>query len=135
MYEFAAVARPDLLISLPYRTAFTVVAKELSGGDGAVPFAAEAILDRLVDASNDHDLAQNPDRPGHTAEQLAEYRQRAITERILRGGDPYYEVEYLVDGTPVGGGSAWERIITPDAVEAMVEEILSLRSQVDGVAA
>jgi len=57
-------------------------------------------------------------------EALAELRQRADTEAILRDDDPYYGEE--------GEANAFERAVTPAVVHELVDEIERLRAALAG---
>jgi hypothetical protein len=57
-------------------------------------------------------------------EELAELRQRAATEAILRDGDPYYGED--------GEANSFERAVTPAVVQKLVDEIDSLRAALVG---
>jgi hypothetical protein len=59
-----------------------------------------------------------------THELLTELRQRADTEHILRGDDPYYGED--------GEASAYERAVTPAVVHSLVDEIERLRNALNG---
>lgn len=48
-------------------------------------------------------------------------RERAEVETILRDGDPYYEVTYMPDGTPVTEMGAFERVVTPGVALALAD--------------
>ena len=54
-------------------------------------------------------------------EAAALLRERAEVEPILRDGDPYYEVTYMPDGTPITEMGAFERVLTPDVAKAFAE--------------
>jgi hypothetical protein len=71
-------------------------------------------------------MSTAPETPAQpiTHEQLAELRERAATEHILRDGDPYYSED--------GEASAFERAVTPAVVHSLVEEIERLRTALNG---
>ena len=46
-------------------------------------------------------------------------QERAEVETILRDGDPYYEVTYMPDGTPITEMGAFERVLTPGVALAL----------------
>lgn len=48
-------------------------------------------------------------------------RERAEVETILRDGDPYYEVTYMPDGTPITEMGAFERVLTPGVALALAD--------------
>lgn len=71
-------------------------------------------------------MSATPDTPAQpiSNDLLAELRKRADTEHILRDGDPYYG-----DG---GEAGAFERVVTPTVVHALVDEIERLRAALSG---
>ena len=48
-------------------------------------------------------------------------RERAEAETILRDDDPYYEVTYMQDGTPITEMGAFERVLTPGVALALAD--------------
>jgi hypothetical protein len=66
------------------------------------------------------DLSEQP----VTHELLAELRQRADAEHILRDGDPFYGDD--------GEASAFERTVTPAVVHSLVDEIERLQAALSG---
>ncbi|SEI45619.1 hypothetical protein SAMN04487917_101388 [Arthrobacter sp. yr096] len=59
-----------------------------------------------------------------TNEEIAELRQRADTESVLRDGDPYYGED--------GEANSYERAVTPAVVHKLLDEIEGLRTALAG---
>lgn len=66
---------------------------------------------------------------------LAEAQETVDAERVLRDGDPFYEVQgYLPDGTPLMECNRWERVGlgVADAMAAALAAVLDLQALTAG---